>query len=465
MIQEPKTVFEEQAKRELFETAKAFHACKHEDGQSVSSYLLKMKSYLDTLKRLGYVMPNELGVSLILNSLNKDYDLFVQIYNMHSIRKTLDELHVMLKLHKKGILKKAKPPTVLAICEGKIQKDKKKPQGVKGKAKGKNKLAYAPKTKISPPPKRENLAKESIYHHCKETDMDGNVHTFKSRLVAKGFTQTYRVDYGETFSPVTDVRAIRILLAIAALYDYDIWQMDVKTASLNGHLSEDVYMVKPKGFMDPKYLNKLIALCQGAYLEKILKNFRMKNSKKGYTPMMEKTNYRKSQDAKTPTETAVKTILKYLRNTKDIVLVYGAKPEDELKVSCYADATFQIDKDDTKSQTRYVFVLNGEAVDWKSAKQSTTAIGVMPSNKRPMEMLCDNEPALAIASDPRILKGSRHSQRKYHYIHKVIQEGEIVLKNVHTDDNLADPFTKPVPLNKHFEHATEIGIVPASSLM
>nr|GEX85795.1 hypothetical protein [Tanacetum cinerariifolium] len=91
--------------------------------------------------------------------------------------------------------------------------------------------------------------------------------------------------------------------------------------------------------------------------------------------------------------------------------------------------------------------------------------GVMPSNKRPMEMLCDNEPALAIASDPKISKGARHLQRKYHYIREVIQEGEIVLKKVHTDDNVVDLFTKPMPFNKYFEHAMAIGIVPASSLM
>ncbi|GKA60656.1 hypothetical protein Tco_0760063 [Tanacetum coccineum] len=72
--------------------------------------------------------------------------------------------------------------------------------------------------------------------------------------------------------------------------------------------------------------------------------------------------------------TVVKNILKYLKNTKDMVLVYRAKPEDELKVSCYADASFQTEKDDTESQTGYVFVLNGGAVDWKSAKQSTTAM-------------------------------------------------------------------------------------------
>ncbi|GJR58567.1 retrotransposon protein, putative, ty1-copia subclass [Tanacetum coccineum] len=209
----------------------------------------------------------------------------------------------------------------------------------------------------------------------------------------------------------------------------------------------------------------------------------MENSKKGYTPMIEKPDYRKSQGAKTPSEVQRMQRVPYasaigsIMNTKDMVLVYGAKPEAELKVSCYADASFQTDKDDTKSQTGYVFVLNGGAVDWKSAKQSTTAMSsteaeyiaaaeasmeavwmrkfidglgnVMPSNKRPMEMLCDNEPAIAIANDPGILKGARHFQRKYHYIREVIQEREIVLKKVHTDDNVADPFTKPMPFNKH----------------
>ncbi|GKA21087.1 retrotransposon protein, putative, ty1-copia subclass [Tanacetum coccineum] len=56
----------------------------------------------------------------------------------------------------------------------------------------------------------------------KKTDMGGAVHTYKARLVAKGFTQTYRVDYEETFSPVADIRAIRILIAITAFYDYEI---------------------------------------------------------------------------------------------------------------------------------------------------------------------------------------------------------------------------------------------------
>nr|GEU76013.1 hypothetical protein [Tanacetum cinerariifolium] len=80
----------------------------------------------------------------------------------------------------------------------------------------------------------------------KKTDMDGIVHTYKAHLVAKGYTQLYGVDYEETFLPAADTRAIRILLSIAAFYDYKIWQMDVKTTFLNGYLDEDIYMVQPK---------------------------------------------------------------------------------------------------------------------------------------------------------------------------------------------------------------------------
>ncbi|GJV43583.1 retrotransposon protein, putative, ty1-copia subclass [Tanacetum coccineum] len=66
--------------------------------------------------------------------------------------------------------------------------------------------------------------------------------------------------YEENFSPVADIRAIRILIAITAYYDYEIWQMDVKTAFLNGHLSEEVYMEQPEGFVNPKYPNHVCKL-------------------------------------------------------------------------------------------------------------------------------------------------------------------------------------------------------------
>ncbi|GJU55506.1 retrotransposon protein, putative, ty1-copia subclass [Tanacetum coccineum] len=99
----------------------------------------------------------------------------------------------------------------------------------------------------------------------KKTDMDGVVHPYKARLVAKGFTQTSWIDYEETFSHVADIRAIRILIAITAFYDYEIWQMHVKTAFLNEDLSEEVYMEQPDSFVNPKFPNRVFKLKRSIY--------------------------------------------------------------------------------------------------------------------------------------------------------------------------------------------------------
>ena len=79
--------------------------------------------------------------------------------------------------------------------------------------------------------------------------IDGKVETFKARLVVKGYTQKEGIDYEETFSPVAMLKSIRILLSITAHYDYEIWQMDVKTAFLNGNLDEEIYMMQLEGFI------------------------------------------------------------------------------------------------------------------------------------------------------------------------------------------------------------------------
>ncbi|GKA80241.1 retrotransposon protein, putative, ty1-copia subclass, partial [Tanacetum coccineum] len=139
---------------------------------------------------------------------------------------------------------------------------------------------------------------------------------------------------------------------------------------------------------------RLIGLGQNAYMDKILKRYRMDNSKRDHIPMQERLDLNKTQGASTPKEvkrmqnvpyasavgsimyavrctrpdvalaqnitsrfqqnpgelhwTTVKNILKY---TKDTFLVYGGNPEAELRVDCYCDAGFETDRDDTKSQT------------------------------------------------------------------------------------------------------------------
>ncbi len=82
----------------------------------------------------------------------------------------------------------------------------------------------------------------------KKIDSDGKVETYKARLVVKGFRQRQGIDYEETFSLVAMHKYIRILLEIAAYYDYEIWQMDVKMAFLNGNIKENIFMEQLRGF-------------------------------------------------------------------------------------------------------------------------------------------------------------------------------------------------------------------------
>ncbi|GJZ18333.1 retrotransposon protein, putative, ty1-copia subclass [Tanacetum coccineum] len=252
-------------------------------------------------------------------------------------------------------------------------------------------------------------------------------------------------------------------------------------------LGEAAYILGIKIYRDRS--KRLIGLCQSAYIEKILKRFYMENSKRGMIPMQEKLKLSKSQGASTPAEiwriqnipyalavgsimyavrctrpdvafaqnitsrfqqnpgdehwTAVKNILKYLRNTKDMFLVYGGDMKRELRVSCYTDAGYLTDVDDMKSQTGYVFVLNRGVVDWKSTKQSIFAtsstdaeyiavfdaskeavwihklfsgLGVVPKIEEPINMYCDNTGAIAIAKDHGVTKGARHFRAKVHYL-------------------------------------------------
>ena len=478
----------------------------------------------------------------------------------------------------------------------------------------------------------DRKAVENKWIFKKKTDADGNVTVYKARLVAKGFRQIQGVDYDETFSPVAMLKSVRIMLAIAAFFDYEIWQMDVKTAFLNGNIEEELYMIQPKGFVDPKDVNKvcklqrsiyglkqasrswnlrfdeviksfgfvqtygeaciykkvsgssiaflilyvddilligndvellksvkdylnskfsmkdlgeaayilgikiyrdrsrrLIGLSQSTYLDKILKKFRMDESKKGFLPMLQGTKLSKTQSPATTEDrevmnlkpyasaigsimyamlctrpdvahaisltsryqsdpglehwTAVKNIFKYLRRTKDMFLVYGG--EEELVAKCYVDASFDTDTDDSKSQSGYVFLMNGAAMSWRSSKQPVVAtssteaeyvaaseaaqeavwmkefiteLGVVPSALDPMVIYCDNNGAIANAKEPRSHKNSKHIKRRFNSIRDYVKDGDIKICKVHTDLNVADPLTKALPRAKHDQHQNSMGV-------
>ncbi|KAL0427741.1 UNVERIFIED_CONTAM: Copia protein [Sesamum latifolium] len=135
----------------------------------------------------------------------------------------------------------------------------------------------------------------------------------------------------------------------------------------------------------------MLGMTQNSYVEKVLKRFKMEHSKRGFLPMRHGVKLSKKQSPETDEElkrmldisgcagvahwTAVKTILTYLRRTKDMFLVYDG---GELILEGYSDASFQSDDDDAKSQSGFVFRLNGGVVAfWKSSKQDTIADSTM----------------------------------------------------------------------------------------
>ncbi|GJZ39843.1 retrotransposon protein, putative, ty1-copia subclass, partial [Tanacetum coccineum] len=364
---------------------------------------------------------------------------------------------------------------------------------------------------------------------------------FDDEIKKFGFTQN-------PDEPCVYLKASGSYVAILILYVDDILLMgnnipmlqDVKSylgrSFAMKDLGEAAYILGIKIYRDRS--KRLIGLNQSAYIEKILKRFYMENSKRGTIPMQEKLKLSKSQGASTPAEkqrmqnipyasavgsimyvvrctrpdvafaqnmtsrfqqnpgeehwTAVKNILKYLRNTKDMFLVYGGNMERELRVSCYTDAGYLTDADNLKSQTRYVFILNIGTVDWKSTKQSIFAtsstdaeyiaafdaskeavwirkfiygLGIVPSIEEPISMYCDNTGAIAIAKDDGVTKGARHFRAKVHYLRETIKMGDVKIEKIDTDDNLADPFTKALAFPKHSELTRNIGLLPASSFM
>lgn len=99
----------------------------------------------------------------------------------------------------------------------------------------------------------------------KKLRVDGTIDKFKARLVAKGFKQRYGIDYFDTYAPVARIATIRLLIALASIYNLVIHQMDVKTAFLNGELEEEVYMEQPEGFVMPGQEKKVCKLIRSLY--------------------------------------------------------------------------------------------------------------------------------------------------------------------------------------------------------
>ncbi|XP_073139007.1 uncharacterized protein [Henckelia pumila] len=278
-------------------------------------------------------------------------------------------------------------------------------------------------------------------------------------------------------------------------------------------MGEASYILGIKIYRDRSKM--MLGLTQSTYIDTILRRFSMEESKRGHLPMCHGISLSKSMCPKSDEEIemmtripyasaissvmynmistrpdiafglsvtsryqanpgpmhwkAVKDILKYLRRTKNMFMVYGG---GELKLEGYTDSSFQTDVDDSKSTFGFVFILNGGAVSWKSSKQDTVAdstteaeyiaasdaskeavwlrnfvqeLGIIPYAVDPVPVYCDNTGAVAKAKEPRSHHRSKHILRKFHIIWEIVGRGDIIIERVASADNLADPLTKPLP--------------------
>lgn len=116
---------------------------------------------------------------------------------------------------------------------------------------------------VEPPPNCHPIGTKWVYKN--KQGEDGVVVRNKDRLVAQGYNQKEGIDYEETFAPVARLEAIRILLAFAIAKGFKLFQMDVKSAFLNGFLEEEVYVKQPPGFESAKYPHRVYKLQKALY--------------------------------------------------------------------------------------------------------------------------------------------------------------------------------------------------------
>nr|GEW71371.1 hypothetical protein [Tanacetum cinerariifolium] len=378
MLKELKTLFAQQAEHELLQTTRDFHSCRQEEGQmrkTVNELHAMLKLHEQTMPKSNALALNAIRAEIVLN-------------NCHYAPSITRGVTSVSRLYEDGFVNN--------FIDNTIQVSR-------------NNVVYfyaIPRDSIFEIDLSNSLTNESFVYAVSnkraKLDLDSAL-LWHCRLgyISKKRIEKLQHDGLLNSSDLTAfekyIRAIRILIAIAAYYDYEIWQMDVKTAFLNGYLNEEVYMEKPKGFVNLKYPNHVCKLKRSIYglkqassgsnvtylgkcfamkdLEKILKRYCMENSKCGSIHMQEKLKLSKSQDASTPAEMKRMQNVPYasavgsIMNTKDMFLVYEGDLKRELRVSCHTDAGYLTDAVDLKSQTGYVFILNGGVVDWKSAKQ------------------------------------------------------------------------------------------------
>nr|GEW43830.1 hypothetical protein [Tanacetum cinerariifolium] len=311
----------------------------------------------------------------------------------------------------------------------------------------------------------------------------------KARLVACGYRQEEGIDFEESFAPVARLEAIRIFLAYVAHKNMVVYQMDVKTAFLNGNLREEVYVSQSDGFLDQDNPNHVYKLKKALYGLKqaprtwydMLSSFLISQDySKVDTPMVEKSKLDEDKEGKAIDPShyrgMIGTLLYLTASRPDLQFAicmcawYQARPTEEhdsfVALTAFADADHAGCQDIRRSTSGSLQFLGERLISWSSKRQKSAAISSTKAeyialsgccaqilwmrsqlsdyglgfNKIPM--YCDNKSAIALCCNNVQHSRSKQIDIRYHFIKEQVENEVIELYFVNTEYQLADLFTK-----------------------
>ncbi|KAE8679564.1 tir-nbs resistance protein [Hibiscus syriacus] len=266
---------------------------------------------------------------------------------------------------------------------------------------------------------------------------DGSIERYKARLVARGFSQQYGLDYDETFSPVAKLTTVRVLLALAANKDWNLWLMDVKNVFLHGELDRVIYMTQPMGFQSQDHPEYVLTPADSSLFVKA-------------------------------NEGKLAIVLVYV----DDLIIIGNDEAEILQTKENLSVRFQMKK---LGQLKHFFGLE-EINNWCSKRQPTVSLSTTEAEYRAVAMAaqestwliqlmnnlhqpvdyaiplyCDNQSAIRLAENPIFHTRTKHVEVHYHFAREKVLQEEIEMRKIKTDEQIDDLFTKSLSVGK-FEH-------------
>ncbi|TYK14493.1 putative mitochondrial protein [Cucumis melo var. makuwa] len=276
-----------------------------------------------------------------------------------------------------------------------------------------------------------------------KTDETGCVTKNKAKLVVQGYSQVEGVDFDETVAPIARLKAIRLLLGISCIQKFKLYQMDVKSAFLNGYLNEEVYVAQPKGFVDskhPKHVYKLNKALYGlkqaprackrmmafSYLKKSMPVVWSEQAQDKRTPAV--THVKLTKDTEDPRIThleVVKRILKYVHGTSDFGMMYSYDTTSTLVGYCDADCAGSADY----RKTEYIATGSGcTQLIWMK-----NMLHEYSFDKDTMTLYCDNMSAIEISKNLVQHSRTKHIDIRHHFIRELVEDKVIKLDHIRSN--------------------------------